>query len=170
MTTVDSDGNTVTPPAYGDYQNGVDALASFLSEVLADGVDPYSLIEELGLDPNDPEGSLELLKQSNLVGIFGAHVFDTDNSDEEATALEGFGPDTLVDAAGRVRFLSDRPVAPVEDSMLFFAEKIRTSGPDWTTDRGGDGVIAYSSEIPFSLFNFIAGLDVRREASIRMHG
>jgi GNAT superfamily N-acetyltransferase len=52
--------------------------------------------------------------------------------------------------------------------MLFFAEKIRTSGPDWTTDRGGDGVIAYSSEIPFSLFNFIAGLDVRREASIRM--
>ena len=52
--------------------------------------------------------------------------------------------------------------------MLFFAEKARASDLDWVTDRGREGVIAYSSEVPFSLFNFIAGLDVGRDGAIGM--
>lgn len=64
--------------------------------------------------------------------------------------------------------MTDERIAPVEESMLFFADKVCESDLDWVVDRGGDGVTAYSSEIPFSLFNFIAGLDVGREGAISL--
>lgn len=103
MTTTGTDGSTRTPTSYLDFQAARADLAAFIEEIFGADVDPIDVIDELGLDPTDPEGALESLRNDALAAIFGAYSFDRNNSEEEAAALENYGPDTLVDAAGVLR-------------------------------------------------------------------
>ena len=60
---------------------------------------------------------------------------------------------------------TDSRVAPVEDNILFFVERICRQGPDWVTDRSFPFAAAYSSDVPFPLFNLVAGARVGEHAA-----
>jgi len=54
----------------------------------------------------------------------------------------------------------DERVAPVEDNIVFFVERICDRGPDWVVDRSQPHAKAYSSQVEFPLFNLVAGARV----------
>lgn len=56
----------------------------------------------------------------------------------------------------------DPRIAPVEDNILFFVDRVRDDGPDWLIDRSRPFVSAYSSEVAFPLFNVVMGARVDR--------
>lgn len=55
---------------------------------------------------------------------------------------------------------ADPRIAPVEDNILFFVDRVLTEGPDWLIDRSGPHVSAYSSDKAFPLFNVVVGARV----------
>lgn len=54
----------------------------------------------------------------------------------------------------------DPRIAPVEDNVVFFVDRVRSDGPDWVIDRSLPLVSAFSSEVAFPLFNLVAGARV----------
>jgi GNAT superfamily N-acetyltransferase len=59
----------------------------------------------------------------------------------------------------------DPRVPPVEDNILFFVERICREGPDWVTDSSSPFAAAYWSDVPFPLFNLVAGARVGMHAA-----